>query len=44
MEFCKKFNGRDPGQKGMIIPVVITVYATIFLFYKENTTSIDPSS
>jgi large subunit ribosomal protein L11 len=27
MEFCKAFNARTGGQEGMIIPVVITVYA-----------------
>ena len=26
MEFCKSFNARTADQKGMIIPVVITVY------------------
>ena len=27
MEFCKAYNARTQGQEGMIIPVVITVYA-----------------
>lgn len=27
MEFCKAFNARTQGQPGMIIPVIITVYA-----------------
>lgn len=27
MEFCKQFNARTQGQEGMIIPVVITVFA-----------------
>ena len=27
MEFCKAFNARTQGQPGMVIPVVITVYA-----------------
>jgi large subunit ribosomal protein L11 len=27
MEFCKSFNARTQGEDGMIIPVVITVYA-----------------
>jgi large subunit ribosomal protein L11 len=27
MEFCKAFNARTQAQEGMIIPVVITVYA-----------------
>lgn len=27
MEFCKTFNARTQGQEGMVIPVVITVYA-----------------
>jgi large subunit ribosomal protein L11 len=27
MEFCKQFNAKTQGQDGMIIPVIITVYA-----------------
>ncbi len=27
MDFCKQFNAKTQDQKGMIIPVVITVYA-----------------
>ncbi len=27
MEFCKTFNARTQGQQGLIIPVIITVYA-----------------
>ncbi len=27
MDFCKAFNAKTQGQPGMIIPVVITVYA-----------------
>ena len=27
MEFCKTFNARTAGQKGLIIPVVITVFS-----------------
>ena len=27
MEFCKAFNARTQGQQGLIIPVVLTVYA-----------------
>jgi large subunit ribosomal protein L11 len=27
MEFCKQFNARTQNDKGMVIPVVITVYA-----------------
>ncbi|MBC7357008.1 LSU ribosomal protein L11P [Desulfacinum infernum DSM 9756] len=27
MEFCKAFNAKTQGQDGMIIPVIITVYA-----------------
>jgi large subunit ribosomal protein L11 len=27
MEFCKAFNSQTQGQEGLIIPVVITVYA-----------------
>ncbi len=28
MEFCKAFNAKTQDQKGMIIPVIITVYST----------------
>ena len=27
MEFCKAFNARTQGQQGLVIPVVLTVYA-----------------
>ena len=27
MEFCKAFNARTEGQKGTVIPVIITVYS-----------------
>src|ERR1700704_7021061 len=27
MEFCKQFNARTQSQAGMVIPVVVTVYA-----------------
>jgi len=27
MDFCKSFNARTQGQQGLIIPVVVTVYA-----------------
>jgi large subunit ribosomal protein L11 len=27
MEFCKQFNARTQGQQGMIIPVIVTIYA-----------------
>jgi len=27
MDFCKNFNARTMAQKGLIIPVVVTVYA-----------------
>lgn len=27
MDFCKSFNAKTQGQEGMIIPVIITVYA-----------------
>jgi large subunit ribosomal protein L11 len=27
MDFCKNFNGRTASQEGLIIPVVVTVYA-----------------
>jgi len=37
MEFCKKFNAETQDQKGMIIPVVITVYADrSFSFIKKT--------
>ena len=31
MDFCKQFNARTQNDAGMIIPVVITVYADSFL-------------
>ncbi|MCX6112595.1 MAG: 50S ribosomal protein L11 [Proteobacteria bacterium] len=37
MEFCKKFNAETQDQKGMIIPVVITIYADrSFSFIKKT--------
>ena len=27
MEFCKQFNARTEGQRGLVIPVIITVYS-----------------
>ena len=27
MEFCKQFNARTQGQQGMIIPVIVTIFA-----------------
>ena len=27
MEFCKQFNARTQGQAGMVIPVLVTIYA-----------------
>jgi large subunit ribosomal protein L11 len=37
MEFCKKFNAETQDQKGMITPVVITVYADrSFSFIKKT--------
>ena len=27
MEFCKQFNARTQGQQGMVIPVIVTIYA-----------------
>jgi large subunit ribosomal protein L11 len=27
MEFCKGFNGRTANQEGLILPVVVTIYA-----------------
>jgi large subunit ribosomal protein L11 len=37
MEFCKKFNAETQDQKGLIIPVVITVYADrSFSFIKKS--------
>ena len=39
MEFAKEFNARTADQDGMIIPVVITVYAdrTFHFYYKDST-------
>jgi large subunit ribosomal protein L11 len=37
MEFCKRFNAETQDQKGMIIPVVITIYADrSFTFIKKT--------
>ncbi|MEI6079959.1 MAG: 50S ribosomal protein L11 [bacterium] len=37
MEFCKKFNAETQDQKGMIIPVVISIYADrSFSFIKKT--------
>ena len=37
MEFCKSFNGQTQGQEGMIIPVVITVFADRSFTYVTKT-------
>jgi len=37
MEFCKQFNGRTQGQPGMIIPVVVTVYADRSFTFETKT-------
>ncbi len=37
MEFCKSFNAQTQGQEGMIIPVVITVYADRSFTYVTKT-------
>ena len=37
MEFCKSFNAATQGQEGMIIPVVITVYADRSFTYITKT-------
>lgn len=37
MEFCKAFNAKTQGQEGMIIPVVITVYADRSFSYITKT-------
>jgi large subunit ribosomal protein L11 len=37
MEFCKSFNAKTQGQEGMIIPVVITVYADRSFTYITKT-------
>lgn len=37
MEFCKSFNAKTQGQEGMIIPVVITVYADRSFTYVTKT-------
>ena len=37
MEFCKQFNARTASQKGMIIPVVITVFSDrLFAFITKT--------
>jgi large subunit ribosomal protein L11 len=37
MEFCKRFNAETQDQKGMIIPVIITVYSDrSFTFIKKT--------
>lgn len=37
MEFCKRFNAETQDQKGMIIPVIITIYADrSFTFIKKT--------
>ena len=37
MEFCKSFNARTAPQEGMIIPVIITVYADRSFTYVTKT-------
>ena len=37
MEFCKSFNAQTQGQEGMIIPVVITVFADRSFTYVTKT-------
>jgi large subunit ribosomal protein L11 len=37
MEFCKSFNAKTQGQEGMIIPVVITVFADRSFTYVTKT-------
>jgi large subunit ribosomal protein L11 len=37
MEFCKSFNAQTQGEEGMIIPVVITVYADRSFTYVTKT-------
>jgi large subunit ribosomal protein L11 len=37
MEFCKSFNAKTQGQEGMIIPVVITVFADRSFTYITKT-------
>ena len=40
MDFCKQFNAKTQDQPGMIIPVVITVYADQLVFlYLQNAAS-----
>ena len=40
MEFCKTFNAQTQDQQGLIIPVIITVYADrTFSFYHQNAAS-----
>ena len=37
MEFCKSFNAKTQGQEGMIIPVVLTVFADRSFTYVTKT-------
>lgn len=37
MEFCKSFNAKTQGQEGMIIPVVLTVFADRSFIYVTKT-------
>ena len=37
MEFCKQFNARTQGQPGMVIPVIVTVYADRSFTFETKT-------
>ena len=39
MEFCKAFNAQTQSQSGLIIPVIITVYADRSFSFTRNTCS-----
>ena len=45
MDFCKNFNAKTASQKGLIIPVVITVYADrSYTLHHEDAAGFDPSA
>ena len=37
MEFCKQFNARTQGQPGMVIPVIVTVFADRSFTFETKT-------
>ena len=45
MDFCKNFNAKTASQKGLIIPVVITVYADrSYTLHHEDAAGLDPAA